>query len=84
MPVAPPLPPLDMSGMGQPMVDPMQPAASPMDAMATGSAPMQDQASNTGMPMTTPPVSTSPATMDDLMAELRKIEDKLVEMDEKL
>jgi len=68
-----------MAGMTPPPPPPPPPAVPAMDPMGMGvSAPMP------AAPMSVPPPAAGPATMDDIMAELRKIEDKLVEMDEKL
>ena len=90
MPQMPPMPPMPttdggaggMNAGANPTTEPAAaPAAPAMDAMNAGmSAPAVEPA----------PVvpsaggASSPATLDEVMAELRKIEDKLVEMDEKL
>lgn len=81
-PMAQPAPATGMDSMAgmtpPPPPPPPMPAADPM---AMPAAPAGDPMAST---MPAAPAAAGPATMDDLMAELRKIEDKLVEMDEKL
>lgn len=95
MPPAP-VDPMATPAMSAPVADPMatsmssMPASSGMDAMASSgmTAPVADPmvASMPAAPVDpmAAPASAGPATLEDVMAELRKIEDKLVEMDEKL
>ena len=74
-----------------PQVDgPVAPAPTGMDAMASGMSAMPSADSMAATMPATPadsmsaPAAAGSASLDDVMAELRKIEDKLVEMDEKL
>ncbi len=90
-PVMPPPPPMPIPDMGEQTASPM-PAVSPIDTMAAGvSSGSQAEGSiaqvdpiSAGEQTVTPLSATSPVTLEEVMAEMHKIEDKLVEMDEKL